>query len=265
MAVEPFDPSSLPDVLEKSLPLSDDPIGQGDDHIRLLKTVVQNMYNDYLSEKLIWDGRLQALEAMVSAGVANDAARLGGQLPAFYRDAGNLDAGILDAARLSGTYGINITGNAATATSAAVALTANHANDSALFNGLTLAQVQSSFQGTSVSASAAGAVTLNTTPTSILTASFTASADDRLAIVRIRCKRTGSYPTFGLQYVLKANGDTIRTDFMYTYPVDTGVAEFWEMNTAVEIPAGKTNLELFMGTVSGSLSCNSFSVLAYLA
>ena len=48
MAVEPFDPSSLPDVLDPSLPLSDDPIGQGDDHIRLLKTVVQNMYDDYL-------------------------------------------------------------------------------------------------------------------------------------------------------------------------------------------------------------------------
>jgi microcystin-dependent protein len=52
------------------------------------------------------------------SGTASNASQLGGQAPAFYRDAANMNAGTLPSARLSGTYGINISGNAATAADA---------------------------------------------------------------------------------------------------------------------------------------------------
>jgi hypothetical protein len=47
-----------------------------------------------------------------------DADLLDGQDSSFYRNASNLNTGVVPAARLSGTYGISITGNAATATTA---------------------------------------------------------------------------------------------------------------------------------------------------
>lgn len=51
-------------------------------------------------------------------GSGLDADLLDGQDSAFYRNASNINAGTLNSARLSGTYGISITGNAATATTA---------------------------------------------------------------------------------------------------------------------------------------------------
>lgn len=50
------------------------------------------------------------------AGSGLDADLLDGQHGAFYLNASNLNAGTVPTARLSGTYGISITGNAATAT-----------------------------------------------------------------------------------------------------------------------------------------------------
>lgn len=52
------------------------------------------------------------------SGAAGDAATLNGQNGAFYRNSSNQNAGTLPAARLTGTYNIDISGNAATATDA---------------------------------------------------------------------------------------------------------------------------------------------------
>ena len=108
MAVEPHDGSSLPNILVPANPPSDDPVAQGDDHLRLLKIVVQNFYTAYLAELLAAQGRLTTLETLTAFGSVWDANKLGGQLPAFYRDASNLNAGTVPSARLAGTYAINI-------------------------------------------------------------------------------------------------------------------------------------------------------------
>jgi hypothetical protein len=52
------------------------------------------------------------------SGSGLDADLLDGQHGAFYQNASNLNTGVVPVARLSGTYGISITGNAATATNA---------------------------------------------------------------------------------------------------------------------------------------------------
>lgn len=56
---------------------------------------------------------LTIADGSLLAGV--DADLLNGQAGAFYQNANNLNAGTLAPSRLSGTYGINISGNAATA------------------------------------------------------------------------------------------------------------------------------------------------------
>ena len=71
-------------------------------------------------------------------GKSSDSDKLGGQTPDFYRNASNINAGTLNPARLSGTYGISITGNAATASKLATARTislAGNASGSASFDG----------------------------------------------------------------------------------------------------------------------------------
>lgn len=69
--------------------------------------------NDILAQLLTVDG----------AGSGLDADLLDGQQGSYYLDAANLSAGILPSARLSGSYAISITGNAATATTWATART----------------------------------------------------------------------------------------------------------------------------------------------
>lgn len=51
-----------------------------------------------------------------NADTATDADKLDGQHGSYYQNAGNLNAGIVPAARLSGTYTITVNGNASTAT-----------------------------------------------------------------------------------------------------------------------------------------------------
>jgi len=62
------------------------------------------------------------------AGSGLDADLLDGQSGSFYQNAGNLNAGIVPTARLSGTYNISISGNAATATNANYASSAGNAD-----------------------------------------------------------------------------------------------------------------------------------------
>ena len=72
------------------------------------------------------------------SGTGLDADLLDGQHGGFYRNAGNLNAGTIPSARLSGTYGISVSGNAATATTLQTARTISLAGDvtgSASFNG----------------------------------------------------------------------------------------------------------------------------------
>lgn len=178
MAVEPHDGSSLPNVLVESNPPSDDPVNQGDDHLRLLKITLSNFYTLYLADATAIDGRVDALEAFAAVG---DAATLGGQNALFYQDSSNQAFGTLPAARLSGTYGINISGNAATATlateatHAAYADEALHAINSDKLGGLTLAELQETL-GQNIDQSAVGSTTIaDSTWQTILTKTFSAA------------------------------------------------------------------------------------------
>lgn len=75
---------------------------------------------------------LTKLKTVDGTGSGLDADLLDGQEGAYYRNAANLNAGILPDARLSGTYtGVSITGNAATATTLQTARTINGVS----FNG----------------------------------------------------------------------------------------------------------------------------------
>jgi hypothetical protein len=149
MTVEPWDGGSLPDALVPNNPPSDDPVSQGDDHFRLVKTVVSNFYAAYLAESAEFLAALEALEAAVASGIVYEASRFGGELPAFYLDSGNQATGTLPAGRLAGTYGIDITGNAATATNAdhadaaTLADEAVIAQDSEKLGGQTLTEIKS--------------------------------------------------------------------------------------------------------------------------
>src|SRR5690606_17463335 len=67
-----------------------------------------------------------------------DADKLDGEEGTFYRNAANLNAGTVPTARLSGTYNISVSGNAATATKLATARTLSLTGDvtgSASFDG----------------------------------------------------------------------------------------------------------------------------------
>ena len=83
----------------------------------------------------VWSAWRKVLD---DAGTANNmrADYLNGQNGAFYQNANNINAGTLPSARLSGSYGISITGNAATASNATA-----HINNSANPHGVTKAQV----------------------------------------------------------------------------------------------------------------------------
>jgi hypothetical protein len=170
MAIEPHDGASLPDALVENNPPSDDPVGQGDDHLRLLKITVKNFYTQYIADLLAATGRLGVLEAYAALGNAD---LLDGQHGAFYQNADNLNAGTVPAARLSGTYGINISGtaqNAIYAIDAAHAVNADNAllsANSTLFAGKTLAEVQAGAP-ISFSKSEVGAVTFSTAWTQVL-------------------------------------------------------------------------------------------------
>lgn len=50
------------------------------------------------------DSTVALINDVIVSGTVNNSLRLGGELPAFYRDAANLNAGVLPAARLVGNY-----------------------------------------------------------------------------------------------------------------------------------------------------------------
>lgn len=146
MTVETITLGSLPSELNSALPAGGDPKQEGDDHIRNIKITLKNFYSVWVATNV--EARLTALEAYV---LTSDAETLGGNLPAYYLNVANMTAGILDPARLSGTYAINISGNAATATDAVEAVhsltadVATLASAAESIGGLTAAQIAASF------------------------------------------------------------------------------------------------------------------------
>lgn len=150
MTVETITLGSLPSELNSALPAGGDPKQEGDDHIRNIKITLKNFYSVWVATNA--EARLTALEAYV---LTSDADTLGGQLPAYYLNVANMTAGILAPARLTGTYAINISGNAATATDAVEAVHALTADVATLASaaesvgGLTAAQIAASFAAVS--------------------------------------------------------------------------------------------------------------------
>ena len=276
MAVEPHDGSSLPDVLVESNPPSDDPVNQGDDHLRLLKIVTSNFYTQYLADATAIDGRVAVLEAFAALG---DAATLGGQNALFYQNSDNQAFGTLPAARLSGTYGINISGNAATATLAADATHAAnadeavHAVDSDKLGGLTLAELQEPL-GQDIDQSAVGSTTIaNSTWQTILTktfpaalttgriqfseVTFTTTADEGgsfshtvLGAMRFKCNPSNKLivPEMPADAVADcgAAGVTVGNANFYTQ-LHTGAGPFvknWAFSITNLVPSGTTSIEM---------------------
>ncbi len=47
MGLETFTPDSTPDILDTSWPAAEDPLNKGDDHLRLIKTVVKNFWEKF--------------------------------------------------------------------------------------------------------------------------------------------------------------------------------------------------------------------------
>lgn len=279
MAVEPHDGSSLPDVLVENNPLSDDPVAQGDDHLRLLKIVVKNFYTQYLAAGTSFDSRLDNLELFASIG---DAATLGGQNALFFQNADNMAFGILPAARLSGTYGINITGNAATATNAtnaanaANATYATSAGDAATLGGQTLAQLATNY-GVDVSLSdlsetGVGSLTWVTLLTKTLSAalpsmramlselSFTTRAYEGgsfshsvLGAVRLVCQPSGKviHPEMPAVAVEECEAAGFTAGLLavsnFYFQLHTGAGPFtktWAYDLSGLVPAGTTSIEL---------------------
>lgn len=92
-----------------------------------------------MTQKKIQGDQLDLTLADGSALTGVDADLLQGQNGAFYRNAGNMNAGTLPAARLTGTYNIGISGNAATATNATNATNATTASNALALGGVAAA------------------------------------------------------------------------------------------------------------------------------
>lgn len=146
MSVEPITLGSLPNELDSALPAGGDPKAEGDDHIRNVKITLKNFYSLWVDTNV--ESRLTALESYIATG---DAVTLNGLPPSYYLNADNLNAGTVPVARLTGTYNINITGNADNATNAVEAVHALTADVATLaeaaesIGGLTAAQIAASF------------------------------------------------------------------------------------------------------------------------
>lgn len=134
MPLEPISPSSLPDALNELYPDGTDEMSFGDNHLRGVKIVVRNARAAQQAFFASSYARLQAVQAIID-GVAVDADKLGGQESLYYLTGDNKTAGILASARLSGTYDIGISGNAATATLANLAQIADSAADTIRLQG----------------------------------------------------------------------------------------------------------------------------------
>lgn len=71
------------------------------------------------------NSNISSIQTTISSGTVYDSSRLNNQLASYYLDATNINAGTLNSARLSGTYAIDISGNAATLGTKALGVNAN--------------------------------------------------------------------------------------------------------------------------------------------
>jgi hypothetical protein len=109
--------------------LANNQVKIGWDGAALRITVDNNDLGTFVLSSQLGDGEVAA------AAFANNAAYLGGQLPAYYLNAAN-HTGSIGTDRLTGSYAISITGNAATAT---LATTATNATNATTANSSTVA------------------------------------------------------------------------------------------------------------------------------
>lgn len=255
MAIEPSTPTSLPDILDPTLPLSDDPLAQGDDHIRLIKTVVKNAWAEYQTAALALDAAIDALELAVSGTTEIDAARLGGQLPAYYLNASNLSTGTLPVGRLSGTYNINISGNAATASTADTATTAVLASDSALFAGKTWAQFLAAMERPQYNSSIAAPKLVGTSDVLCASAAILSSAlplsTARMVAFNITFDVGGASGVQTFFFTVK----TLVGSTSYSLHFDARVCNTGAKNSlglVVRVPAGATYLDFYVRRLDGT-------------
>lgn len=264
MAVEPHDGASLPDVLVETNPLSDDPINEGDNHLRLLKITVVNFWTQYQAAVLDFDTRLGAVEGYATTGNADT---LDGQHGAFYQDAANLNAGILPVARLSGTYNINISGNAATATNATsanhatTADTATNAGNAATLGGQTAAQLvqsQLAWQETStLTLTVLGGMGVGSFNTQVGTLAVTVPAGGGLALgtVSIRPKVSYTDPCeIWMDLRAKPSNTLVRSVLMFEdtdVPNQSVVTATQTKDFQARLPAGTTSITYTLRSVGG--------------
>jgi len=149
MGMESYGGESRPDVLNSLWPEGRDSLKYGDNHLRLVKTVVKNFYSDFTSFKTKIEGYF---DSSGNAKKALDSDKLGQQDPSYYLDGANA-TGTLSGTKVQssttarrGTVqlysGVNSTSQALAATASAVKAAydlANHTNGSKIGLGHTQA------------------------------------------------------------------------------------------------------------------------------
>lgn len=123
----PLETAQFIHQLDAANPLGSDPIASGDDHLRLIKSAIKATFpnitgavnishtdlNNKVSNSLQTTGGTMT-GALVLSG--DPTVALNPATKQYAENASNLSTGTVPTGRLTGTYNINITGNAATAT-----------------------------------------------------------------------------------------------------------------------------------------------------
>lgn len=86
MGMESYGGESRPDVLNSLWPEGRDSLKYGDNHLRLVKTVVKNFYSDFTAFKTKIEGYF---DSSGNAKKALDSDKLGGQNSSYYLDGAN--------------------------------------------------------------------------------------------------------------------------------------------------------------------------------
>ncbi len=167
------------------------------------------------------------------SGSGLDADLLDGQQGSFYRDAGNLNAGIVPVARLSGTYNINISGRASVATNA------DYAANSDKLDGKDASDFALSGHGHNYVSKAGD------TMTGTLTAPGYNINDANTKIVEggnnsVRIQTNNGYVDIGPQNTVWAHFNTDRPEFYFNKPVEAeGMLKVYNTGTYLTGVEGK--------------------------
>lgn len=127
MGMESYGGESRPDVLNSLWPEGRDSLKYGDNHLRLVKTVVKNFYSDFNSFKTKIEGYF---DSSGNAKKALDSDKLGEQDPSYYLDGANATGTLSGTKVQSSTTGRRGTVqlyNGVNSNSTALAATANAA------------------------------------------------------------------------------------------------------------------------------------------